>query len=342
MSSLTLAVTVFLGVSLLFYVLFGGADFGAGILELFLGSKKRDEQRKLISHAMAPVWEANHVWLILAVVILFMGFPRLYTLVSTYLHIPILAILVGIVARGCAFTFRHYDTLGKEYYRAYSRVFALSSLWTSFFLGVGAGAVMLGRFTPDALSFEVAYIRPWFNWFCASVGLFACALFSFLAAIYLVGEANDAEMRGAFRRKALLGNVAVVVAGALVFVSAEVEGFGLARSFFTNPLTLACFVLATLLWLPFWKALANANRTVATRALGAAIVALVLFGWFAVRYKLVVQILESAAAPERTLKALLGALVVGCVLIFPALGYLLKVFKWESIERERAGPRTLP
>src|SRR5215510_7821906 len=87
------------------YTVLAGADFGAGIMEGFMGRKARER----VDVALAPVWEANHVWLVLIVVIAFVGFPRLYTIVSVHLHIPIVFALLGIVARGSAFTFRHYD-----------------------------------------------------------------------------------------------------------------------------------------------------------------------------------------------------------------------------------------
>ena len=107
-------ILTFLGISILFYVLLGGADFGAGILELFSWGKKSAEKRKIISHAMAPVWEANHVWLILAVVILFMGFPTVYATLSIYLHLPIIAVLVGIVLRDSDVYIPGGDTLIHE------------------------------------------------------------------------------------------------------------------------------------------------------------------------------------------------------------------------------------
>src|SRR5919202_733261 len=102
MLSLVIAI---LGSSFVLYTLLGGADFGAGIIETFAG--KRGE--RAVSKAMAPVWEANHVWLILAVVILFTGFPAVYSSLSLVLHIPLMTVLLGIIFRGSAFTFRHYD-----------------------------------------------------------------------------------------------------------------------------------------------------------------------------------------------------------------------------------------
>src|SRR4051812_37616275 len=92
-------------VSITLYAVLGGADFGAGMIELFLGRNGT----KHVDAALLPVWEANHVWLVLLIVLAFVGFPQLYSVVSTFLHVPILLVLLGIVARGSAFTFRHYD-----------------------------------------------------------------------------------------------------------------------------------------------------------------------------------------------------------------------------------------
>ena len=317
-----------------------GADFGAGILELSLSGKDRDEERQLISQAMAPVWEANHVWLILAVVILFMGFPEIYVLIATYLYIPLMAVLAGIVARGCAFTFRYYDTLEKNFYRTYSRVFSISSVWTSFFLGVTAGALMLGRISTTAPDFWSAYVFPWFNWFCAAVGIFACTLFSFIASVYLTGEARSKNLRSVFLMRVKAANLFVVIAGAIVFASAEYEGFRLMRTFFTNRASAVFFILASALWIPFWMLLRKPDKTVLLRFLAALIVSAVMLGWFAAKYPIALQTLDrgglsfmDAAAPEPTLKALLGALLFGSALIFPALFYLFKIFKSNSILR---------
>ena len=93
---MTEIIIVVLGIAILLYVLLGGADFGAGIVEWITGKKGI----KTISQAIAPVWEANHIWIILAVVILFNGFPLVYTRLTTYLHIPLLIILIGIIIRG--------------------------------------------------------------------------------------------------------------------------------------------------------------------------------------------------------------------------------------------------
>ncbi len=326
-----LAVLGFLAASLLLYVLFGGADFGAGVLELFLSRKSGSAERKLISEAMAPVWEANHVWLILALVIVFVGFPPLYSLISIYLHLPVLLVLIGIVARGCAFTFRHYDTLTPEFQPLYNWTFALSSLWTSFFLGVTGGALILGRIDPTATTFAELYLAPWANWFCLAMGLFTTSLFAFLAAVYLVGEANTPSLQQSFWRKARASSIAMLASGVLVFFTSELEGRPLFREFFTHPWSVACFCLATLLFYPLFRSLKQS--VLWSRALGASIVALVLLGWYAIQLPAAVLLKSGpitffeAAAPQATLSALLWALAIGSILIFPALAYLLKIFK---------------
>ncbi len=100
---------LFIGIAT--YLLLGGADYGAGVLELFTAPKKREYHQNLTYKAIGPVWEANHVWLILVLVIVFVGFPTLHAQVMTHLHIPLTILLVGIILRGTAFVFKHYDAV---------------------------------------------------------------------------------------------------------------------------------------------------------------------------------------------------------------------------------------
>src|ERR1044071_3276095 len=150
-------IIIILGGSFLLYTLLGGADFGAGIVEAFAG--KREEVT--ISKAMAPVWEANHVWLILAVVILFTGFPVIYSSLSLVLHIPLMLVLLGIICRGTAFTFRNYDVIEDQSHKYYTTLFKLSSFITPLFLGISLGAMILGRITFNtSASFYEKFIAP--------------------------------------------------------------------------------------------------------------------------------------------------------------------------------------
>src|SRR5882672_5505822 len=95
--------------SLILYALMGGADFGGGLWDFFANGPRAQRQRRLISDAIAPIWEANHVWLILVIVLLFTAYPRAFAVMMTALHVPLTAMLVGIVCRGSAFIFRKYD-----------------------------------------------------------------------------------------------------------------------------------------------------------------------------------------------------------------------------------------
>ena len=140
MSGVLAAILFFLGTALLFYVLFAGADFGAGILELFLGRGQREEQRKLITRAMAPVWEANHVWLIFVLVTLWTAFPAAFAPIMSTLYVPLTLAAVGIILRGAAFAFRKAsETLPLR--RWFGVTFASASFLTPFMLGAVVGGV---------------------------------------------------------------------------------------------------------------------------------------------------------------------------------------------------------
>src|SRR6476660_4428808 len=179
-------------VSLNAYVLFGGADFGGGVWDLLASGPRRERQREVIAHAIGPIWEANHVWLILAIVLTFTCFARVYARLGTILHIPLTWMLVGIVLRGSAFTFRTYDTRGDAAQRHWGRVFASASVITPVLLGVSIGAVASGRVGRETGgSFIERFVDPWFTPFALSVGLLALTLFAFLAAVYLTLETRD-------------------------------------------------------------------------------------------------------------------------------------------------------
>ena len=331
-------IAFFLAISILLYSLLAGADFGAGILEAFAGKDRREEQREIISHAMGPVWEANHVWLILAVVILFMGFPKAFSALSITFHIPLTLMLFGIVLRGCTFTFRHYDAVRDRSHRYYSALFVISSFLTPLMLGVVAGGALLGAAAPLEAGFYAGFVRPWANLFCFSVGVFTCVLFAFLAAVYLIGETRDPAMRGIFTSRAMIANALAILIGVTVFVTAEIDGLALARLFAARVVSVGSMISATVILLPLWIAIRK-NRVQMARVLVAVQVGLVLIGWFRLQFPVIINsqihpwTIYSAAAPEPTLRYLLYALVIGSVIIFPALIYLLKIFKLSETER---------
>ncbi|HEY3371393.1 MAG TPA: cytochrome d ubiquinol oxidase subunit II [Prolixibacteraceae bacterium] len=326
-----------LGIAVLLYVLLGGADFGAGIVELFTGKKGIDT----ISKAIAPVWEANHIWLILAIVILFNGFPHVYTTLTIYLHIPIFIVLLGIIFRGTAFTFRYYDTLKDNTKKYYTYIFRLSSLLTPFFLGVTLGAIILGNIPADFNgTFYEIFISPWLNLFTFTTGIFLTLLFGWLAAIYLIGEAHDEESYQIFATTSRVFFVLLVLFGLAVFLVAEMYNLHLFSKFIQSGVAIGAVILATLI-IPFlWQDIKHRNN-LRIRLLTGVQTACIIAGWFAVQFPVMIFIsggshltVWNSQAPERTISLLLYALVVGILLILPAFVYLFKVFKFDNMGDE--------
>lgn len=327
----------FIGASLMLYVILGGADYGAGILELLPAGKFRNEQKEVVNSAMGPVWEANHMWLIILVVILFMGFPSIFTTLMTSLHLPMVALLIGIVIRGSVFTFRHYDAIQEpKTQRIYTWAFGLSSLWTSLWLGIIAGSLYRGLINPEARDFVSAYITPWWGVFPLAMGFFVVAIFSFLASIYLVGETHDRDLQSLFKRRAFVSNCLVVLTGALVFAASKWEGGDLLEEFVTHPFTLFCMLAATALFALLWLVIRTRSSNLWLRVVAAGQCALILSGWFMLHAPdaLTTPLGEFSfyehAAPDPTLWQLNLALLVGSLLIFPSLFFLLRVFKMKS------------
>jgi cytochrome bd ubiquinol oxidase subunit II len=321
-------IILFLGVSLLLYVLMGGADFGAGIIETFSPKQYRSH----ISRTIGPIWEANHIWIILVVVILFMGFPKVYAQVSLYLHIPLLLMLVGIILRGSSYVFRHYDAVKDGSQAYYGALFRLSSFMTPFFLGTVLGAVMLGHMDTEAVGFVQKFISPWANVFAFSMGLFVTILCGYLAAVYLVGDFSDAAMQQHFAKRARQFMVVLVFAGGLVFLTSEMAGLKMMRHFIWGPMTLAALILATATVPLMWRWLALA-KVWPVRILAGIQVLLIMGAWAWHQYPTLVRYSNldaltfyNAAAPEATLRMLTLALGVGIVLIVPSLVFLYRTF----------------
>lgn len=333
---MTEIIILVLGVAVLLYVLLGGADFGAGIVELVTHKRGVD----IISKAIAPVWEANHIWLILAIVILFNGFPQVFTTVTTYLHIPLFIVLVGIVFRGSAFTFRYYDISNGNVQNYYNRFFRLSSLITPFFLGVVLGAIILGKIPENVNgSFYEIYISPWLNLFTITTGIFVTLLFGWLAAIYLIGETPDDESYITFSNTSRLFFMFLIITGAGVFLMAELYGLHFLKQFLGSPIAIGCIVVATA-FIPFiWKSITR-KAIFKLRLLAGVETACIIAGWFAIQFPVMVYIqnghnltIWNSQAPESTMEMLLYALIVGVLLIIPSFVYLFKVFKFKSDEK---------
>ena len=329
--SLAELVAVLLALSLNAYVLLGGADFGGGVWDLLARGPRRARQREVIAHAIGPIWEANHVWLILAIVLAFACFSPVFARIMTVLHIPVSLMLVGIVLRGSAFTFRTYDDEHDAAQRRWGRIFSIASVLTPVLLGVCIGAVASGRVVaPIHGTFAERFVEPWLTPFALGVGLLTLTLFAFLAAVFLTMETRDPELVEDFRRKAIGAGVAVFLAAGLVlllsFRHAPLMTGGLLGSPWALPAASrhrrsrrsACFVA-------LWH-----RRFALARILAGLQVSCIFWGWTASQYPYLVPpdlTIEGSAAPPVTLKITLWALAGGTLVLAPSLIYLFRVFK---------------
>ena len=313
------------------YAVLGGADFGGGVWDLLALGSRKQRQRELIAEAIGPVWEANHVWLILAIVLLFTGFPPAFARLGTLLHIPLSLVLIGIVLRGSAFTFWRYGA--DEEQRHWGVVFAIASLITPFLLGITAGAIASGALADGGGGmrdgFYTTYVAPWLNPFALSVGLFALIAFAFLAAVYLTLEARERQLQEDFRRRALASGAGLFLA-AVVTLLLSLNGAprvrdGLIFAAWAAPLHLLTAAAAITALAALWHRSYRVARVAAV-----AQVSLILWGWALSQYPYILPpslSIASTAAPAATLRLVLSALALGAVVLLPSLYYLFRIFK---------------
>jgi len=331
MKSLNLAnivlVVMFAGGTL--YALFGGADFGAGVWDLMAGRTRAGAgQRALIEASIGPVWEANHVWLIFALVVLWSGFPRAFAPVMSTLYVPLTAAAVGIIMRGSAFAFRK-AAVPIVTKRSYGAAFALSSVVTPFFLGTVVGSVASGRVPatlpgPDSPSPDV--IAVWWNPTSILGGTLAVLVCAYLAATYLTADAarqSQRDLADEFRSRALGTGVitGIVALGGIVVLAGDAPQLFEGLTGRAAPLmalsaagALSSFVLLI------------RRRYRPARYSAALAVAAVLWGWAAAQYPdmLVGSLTIAQAAGSRaTMVAMLVSLGLGSLIFIPALLVLL-------------------
>ncbi len=322
-----------LAISLVFYVVFAGADFGAGIYEFLSFITKRPPRKKLVEKAIGPIWEANHMWLILVVVIFFMGFSEAFAEFSKLLHIPIVLILIGISLRGTAFAFRHYDPIQDHWQKKYTILFGVSSIWTAFWQGVVVGA-LFGDLPSQQTDFYTTFIAPWFTAFSFAVGLFVVAVYLYLAQTFFLSESSDdPKVTRSIKNDVWKSLVFVLLTGGLVFIVAWAKQPKFFSVFFGHPASITLLVLTTLLFFPLLNSYKTQRFNLA-RILVAFQVAFIFMAVLIKRFPILlsfndgtIMTYSSAAAPESTLKQLTIALAVGITVVLPFLVYLLKIFK---------------
>lgn len=322
--------------ALVLYALSGGADFGGGIWDLLASGPRARRQREAIEDAIAPIWEANHVWLIVTIVVLFTAFPPAFSALMIALHVPLTVVLLGIVARGSAFAFRKYDVPDDPVHRRWSTIFGVASLLTPFFLGLSLGGVASGEIRVEDGRVTSGFFAGWTGAFAIGCGAFAQVLFAFLAAVYLTVDTERAPaVQEDFRRRALAGGLGVLPVAVAVFFLARADAplvFRGLTSWWAPPLLATTGLAAASALVALWR-----RRFRWARAAAVAEVTLVLVGWGAAQYPYVVVpdlTFEATKTAPATLRMLVWVLGLGAVLLFPSFAYLFSVFKREGAPAE--------
>jgi cytochrome bd ubiquinol oxidase subunit II len=328
------AAVMFVGIIL--YALLAGADFGAGFWDLVAGSAEHGQPtRALIEESIAPVWEANHVWLIFVLVTLWTAFPTAFAPIMSTLYVPLTIAAVGIILRGAAFAFRK-ETATLPLRRLFGVTFASSSVLTPFMLGAVVGGIASGRVPPGEQTGDA--LRSWLNPTSMLGGAMAVVVCAFLAAVYLT---SDAERRGreklvvAFRRRAV---GSAVVAGVVALVGVFVLKHDAPDLFHglthrgAPLIAISAAAGTTTLVL-----LGRAQYAWARLSAALAVVA-VLLGWAAGQYPYMLERglrISDAAGAHATLVAILVVLGAGSALLVPALVWLLVLMQRGDLAGER-------
>jgi cytochrome bd ubiquinol oxidase subunit II len=311
-------------VGLAAYVVFAGADFGAGLWYLLAGPGRRGRAiRDFTYHAMAPVWEANHVWLIFVLVVAWTAYPTAFGSIASTLALPLFVAAVGIILRGTAYALRSGAAPDRETEGATGFVFGVSSILTPFALGAAVGAIAAGRVPVGNAAGDL--VTSWLNATSILIGTLAVATAGYLAAVYLAGDAaraGEVQLARAFRTRALaMGLVAGALAiGGLVVLREDtrplfddlVSGWGLVAVLLS-----AVAGAATI-------ALVRAGRYEPARFSAALAVAAIVAGWGIAQSPDVLPglTIEEAAAGRSTLWALLISIAAGLVILVPSLALL--------------------
>jgi cytochrome d ubiquinol oxidase subunit II len=323
----TTVVAVVLLAVIVCYGVFGGADFGTGLWDLTAGGAVEGAPRRaLIDHAIGPVWEANHTWLIFCLVLLWTGFPSAFAAITTTLYIPLGIAAIGIVLRGSGFAFRKVSLRTPEQ-RLNGIAFASSSVIAPYCFGAVAGGIASGR-VPSAGHGDA--ITSWINPTSILGGVLAVLTCGYLAAVFLTAEAHrvgEPDLEQWSRRRA----VGSAVTAGLVCVAGLAVLHGDAHRLFVHLLRdgwpfVALSVLCGAATLVSMATPALSRRPALLRPLGAVAVASILAGWGAAQYPYLLGThltLSAAAAPEATMDALGVVTVLALVLVVPSLAWLL-------------------
>lgn len=328
------AAAAILWVGVTFYALFGGADFGGGFWDLVAGDAEKGERpRALIERSLTPVWEANHVWLIFVLVILWTAFPSAFSAIFTTLYVPIALAALGIVLRGAGFAFRK-PLEGLAARRAAGATFALSSVLTPFFMGTVVGAIASGNVPAEG---NGDAFSSWLQPLPLLTGAMFVATGAYLAAVFLVGDARragEADMERYFVRRALAAGAVAGVAAAAGLIELHAE----ARYVFDRLVDqgLPLVILSVLCGVGLLVALLRGGGLL-LRPLAAGAVVTVIWGWAVAQFPYLLPTslkIGEAAAPDSTLNVVFIVFAAAAVLVLPSLGLLYALSQRDLLEHE--------
>jgi cytochrome d ubiquinol oxidase subunit II len=328
--SLPALIATLLGLSLTAYGVLAGADFGAGVLDLLAGRRAAD--RTAIAATIGPVWEANHVWLIFSVTLLFSGFPTVFSALGTKLLAPLTVALLAIVLRSAALGLRGSSGTPRSDMRL-SRMFGAASVLAPFAFGTVAGALASVSTGQQVGGGSIPNL-PWTGGFALLVGGLAVALCALLASSFIalgMVRTGQGALVKRFRLRGLQSGCCVVAfsAAALALAASTLPGLWNRLVGPALPLVVIGLCGALLSQLALW-------RSWFLMARGAALLtaAAVLWGWFASQAPHLIGPLtiHSAAATHAALVAIAIAGGVVLLLVLPAMFLLFTVFARPDLE----------
>jgi cytochrome d ubiquinol oxidase subunit II len=326
---------IFVLIGLALYTILGGADFGAGIWQLTTllspdrsaaGRERSRRLREHAHHAIGPVWEANHVWLIFVITVTWTAYPPLFGAIASTLALPLLLAGVGVIFRGAGYALRSATSRPNEV-GLIDAIFSVASFLTPFALGTMIGAIMSGRVPPGNAAGNV--FSSWLNPTSLLGGVLAVVLSAYMAAVYLAADAarhHEQPLLEAFRRRAL---IAGALAGVIAIIGLPILHSDAHRIFerlLTGPGLVGAIISfaagAATLSLVFTRRFELA-RISAALAVGGLIA-----GWALAQAPTLLPglTIAQAAASNTTIVALLAAIAMGVVILFPSLGLLFSLF----------------
>src|SRR3954453_20274923 len=321
------------------YAVFGGADFGAGLWALIAGSGERGRRaRGLIDWAIGPEWEANHVWLIFVLVVLWTAFPVAFESVTSTLFLPLSLAALGIVLRGSGFAFHKLARSGR-YRRLAERLFGLFSLLTPFFMGTVVGAIASGRVPVGNATGDA--VTSWLNGVSILTGALFVATCAYISAVFLVSDArraDDDDLEEYFATRALIAAIAAgaLAVGGLFVYRADARYIYDGLTGDALPLVIVSALCGLGVLVLLWRGLRRGTRPLAVGAVVA-----VIWGWGVAQHPYLLPkalTISDGAASDATLEAVLIVFAVAVVVVLPALAFLYTLAQRSVLEGEAHAP----